>query len=544
MVKEILRYVWVAIFSCVLIGIMYYVMFLDKNTKEDVDTLVIFGENTDLDESHKPFVEDSCIYVAFNTFYKTVDDTIFYDEITEKAIITNHDNVVKLKLDSNLMNVNLKDRELLHPLKKVGQAVFLPLTDILEFYDISLSYNEENKIVTIDKKDENTSKIKYNKVNVYSDIVTSSDVIQTLNINDDVLVYEEALKHNRWIKVKTNSGNVGYIFKNAVQINGEDAPAEDKKDENQVEKYVMFWQYGSRLDGLGDKIAGVNVASPTVYELSSETGGVSGKITAGYIDRAHSYGYKVWPIITNGIDNANYSSSTTSTVMNSEVARENLIKNILNIVDRDNLDGINIDFESMKTEDRDLFTQFIRELAPLMRERNKILSVDTYFTSYLDRTKVGEAADYIVLMGYDQNGSWSEVSGSVSSVEWVENNIISLIEDSKIPSSKIILGVPFYTRLWTEKQGESKPTTTIYTMSQAATYIVKNSLSLVYDEKARQNYFEHTKGTNTYKMWVEDATSMKNRVDVVNKYKLAGISAWRKGFETSDIWNVITSNIE
>ncbi len=544
MLKEILRYVYVIIFSAILIGIMAYVMLINKEDKKEVDTLVIFGENTDLDDAHRPFLEDGCIYVAFSTFYKTVDKNLFYDEIAEKIIITNKDSVAKIKLNSNIINVNLKDKELKHEAKKIGNVVFLPLSDIVEFYDITLSYNEENKIVTISKKEENTSKIKYNKVNVYEDINTSSKVMETLNLNDDVIVYEEALKHNRWIKLKTMSGNVGYIFKQNVDVANNVPNIDENKPNENSEKYVMFWQYGSTLNGLGDRIDGVNVAAPTAYELSNEQGNVSGVLTIGYIDRAHSYGYQVWGVVNNGIDNANYSSKATSVVMNSEVARENLIRNILNIVDRDNLDGINIDFEAMKTDDRDLFTQFIRELAPLMRERGKVLSVDTYFTTYLDRTKIGEAADYVVLMGYDQNGAWSEVSGSVSSLEWVENNILSLMNDSNIPHNKIILGVPFYTRLWTEKQGESKPTTVIYTISQAANYINRNAIDLTYDEKTGQNYFEYTRGNVTYKMWVEDATSMKNRVDIVNKYNLAGISAWRKGFETDDIWPAIVSNIQ
>lgn len=544
MLKEMLRYLYVILFSAILVGIMAYIMFFNKEDKKEVDTLVIFGENTDLDDAHKPFVEDGCIYVAFSTFYKTVDKDLFYDEVTQKVIITNSNSVAKIKLGADVINVNLKDKELKHPVKKVGNAVYLPLSDIVEFYDINLAYNEENRIVTISKKEESTSKIKYNKVNVYEDIKTSSKVLETLNLNDDVTVYEDALNHNRWIKLKTSKGNVGYIFKSSVDTQGKAPNIDEDKPSDNGKKYVMFWQYGSSLNGLGDKIDGVNVASPTVYELSNENGNINGMLTSGYIERAHSFGYEVWPIINNGIDNANYSSLTTSLVMNNESSRENLIKNILNVVDRDNLDGINIDFESMKPDDRELFTQFIRELAPLMREKGKVLSVDTYFTTYLDRTKIGEAADYVVLMGYDQNGAWSEVSGSVSSLEWVENNILSLMNDSNIPNEKIILGVPFYTRLWTEKQGVSKPTTVIYTISQASEYIRKNAITTTYDEKTRQNYFEYTRGNVTYKMWVEDATSIKNRVDIVNKYNLAGISAWRKGFETDDIWPAIVGNIK
>ncbi len=439
------------------------------------------------------------------------------------------------------------DKNIAHPAKRIDGVVFIPVTDLLEFYDICLSYNSDNKIVSIDKKDIDTTKIKYNSTNMYEDISTSSNVLQRLSKDEDVVLYEEALQHNRWIKVKTMSGNVGYIFKNCVnKLDNASVDGNDGNIDNNInaKKYVMFWQYGSSLDGLGDKIDGVNVASPTVYEISNALGDVSGKITSGYVNKAHSYGYSVWPIITNGIDNANYSSQDTSTIMNSEIARENLIKNILNILERDNLDGINIDFEAMKSEDKELYTQFIRELAPLVREKGKVLSVDMYFVNYIDRKKVGQAADYAVLMGYDENGGWSEKSGSVSSLSWVDGLINSLMNDSNIPESKIILGVPFYTRLWTEKAGEAKPSSTIYTMNQAMNYINKNNIDFSYNEESGKNYFEYTKGSVTYKMWIEDAVSIKNRVDIVNKYNLAGISAWRKGFEMSDIWNVITSNLK
>jgi spore germination protein YaaH len=229
--------------------------------------------------------------------------------------------------------------------------------------------------------------------------------------------------------------------------------------------------------------------------------------------------------------------------MNSETARESLIKNILEVLKRDNLDGINIDFENMKPDDRELYTQFIRELAPLVRKQNKVISVDMYFVNYVDRKGIGEAADYAILMGYDQRGNWSNESGSISEISWVEKNIKSLMNDSEIPSEKIILGVPFYTRLWTEKSGTSKPTTSIYTIKDAATYIASNKLKTVYDEKAGQNYVEYTKGDLTYKMWIEDSTSMKNRVDIINTNELAGLAAWQKGFETSDIWTTIRDSI-
>ena len=165
----------------------------------------------------------------------------------------------------------------------------------------------------------------------------------------------------------------------------------------------MFWQYGSSLDTLGDKkIDGVNVVSPTWYDLKNSNGEITSKYSNSYYLKAKEYGYKIWPIITNGIDSANYSASDTSALLNSEYNREKFIKNLRDIAKKDNLDGINIDFESLKDEDRNIFTEFIRELVPILRNEGVTVSLDTYFVRYLDRERIGKVVDYLVLMGYDQ----------------------------------------------------------------------------------------------------------------------------------------------
>jgi spore germination protein YaaH len=83
----------------------------------------------------------------------------------------------------------------------------------------------------------------------------------------------------------------------------------------------------------------------------------------------------------------------------------------------------------------------------------------------------------------------------------------------------------------------------VYTIKEANNYINTNKLKVTYDEKAGQNYVEYTKGDLTYKMWIEDSVSMKNRVNIINTFGLGGLAAWQKGFETSDIWKTNSDNI-
>lgn len=514
-----------------------------NNSRQEAQ-LVIFGDNIKTD--YKPFVENTGIYISKDIIEKYLDEYIYYDKIATKVIITTKTDVYKLKIDESKMSKNFEETSIDNPAKIVNGQAYVDINLFKDVYGIKVGYNEKTSTISIDNLTTSDVPVKYNMVKVFEDITTKSNILSTIGQKNTVSVYTESLKHNRWYKVKTDEGIVGYISKNNIEMNISDNTKVDEKIENtnNTEKITMFWQYGSNLNTLGNKIDGVDVVSPTWYELKNSYGEITSEYSKKYYDKAKENGYQIWPIVTNGIDSVNYLPADTSAMLNSEQNRENFIKNLLNLAKQHNLDGINIDFESMKEEDRLVYTQFIRELAPVFRSEGIKVSVDMYFVSYIDRKGIGAASDYVILMGYDQRGNWSSESGSISEIPWVEGNIESLINSSNIPPEKIILGVPFYTRLWTEKSGSSKPTTKVYDMNDCQDLLKSRKLIAKYDEKSGQNYVEYSKGSMTYKLWLEDETSMKNRINIINKYNLAGISGWQKGLETQNIWSVIKDNMK
>lgn len=552
MINNIKRLIVPMLFLIIVFGVLFTFNNSNKNVDKKEADLVIYGDN--IETNYKPFKQDDGIYISVDTISKVIDKNIFYDKVATKIIVTTKNDVVKFKIDENLMSRNLEYINTNTSAKLYNGQPYVDIELLKDIYNINIEYNEETNTISIDKKSSTDIKVKYDRVNVYKSLSTDSEVLQTISTNNTVTLYNESLNHNRWYKVKTDSGIVGYIAKS--NIDDSDVKAQEKRQEEEKneevkegneksDKLTMFWQYGSDLATLGsEKISGVGVVSPTWYELKNVNGDITSKYSQDYYNKAKEYGYEIWPIITNGIDSSSYSPDDTSSMLNSERNRENFIKNLVKIAKDDKIDGINIDFEAMKDEDRNLFTQFIRELAPLLRQNNIKLSVDMYFVKYIDRTRVGEAVDYVVLMGYDQRGAWSSEAGSIAEVSWVEKNINSLINDSKIDSSKIILGIPFYTRLWMVKAGDSNISTKIYTMKDCQNFIKNNGITTVWDEDAGQNYAEYTSGNITYKLWLEDADSVKRRTEIVNKYNLAGITGWRKGFETSDIFEVIENNLE
>lgn len=539
------------ILCTVILFIAVFVIFFNTNfakMEKQEAQLVIYGDNIKTD--NKPFVENTAIYLPFDIIEKYLDEYIYYDKIATKVIITTKNEVYKLKINENKMTKNFEEISLENPAKILDGQVYIDIKPFQELYGVFVTYNQDSSTISIDRTQDSNIPIKYNQVKVYDDISTKSNVIATIGKNNTVNVYTDSLKHNRWYKIKTEQGTIGYIAKNNVDVNIENKENESGQENNietptpNNEKITMFWQYGSNLKTLGDKIEGVNVVSPTWYELENSSGEIISKYNKDYYQQAKANGYDIWPIITNGIDSVNYLPADTSAMLNSEQSRENFIKNLLKIAKEHQLDGINVDFESMKDEDRLIYTQFIRELAPILRNEGIKVSVDMYFVSYIDRKGIGAASDYVVLMGYDQRGGWSSEAGSISEISWVRNNIDALINSSKIPSEKIILGVPFYTRLWTQRSGDTKLTTKVYDMQDCQNFLKQNGLTATLDEKSGQNYAEYTKGNLTYKLWLEDADSMLKRVEIVNDFNLAGISGWQKGLETDNVWEIIRNNMK
>ena len=155
-------------------------------------------------------------------------------------------------------------------------------------------------------------------------------------------------------------------------------------------------------------------------------------------------------------------------------------------------------------------------------------------TDYYDREEQGVVADYVVIMGYDEHYSGSTEAGSVASIDFVERGIANTV--AEVPADKVINAVPFYTRVW-----ETKGTTVdsqALGMDMAQQYLEDHGIATRWDETTCQNYGEYQSGDSYYQIWIEDAESIKVKMNVMEEYGIAGIGAWRLGFENASIWDV------
>lgn len=424
--------------------------------------------------------------------------------------------------------------------------VYLNLTYVQEFtdldayitkdpYRIAIQYKFKNvKTVTVKK---NTS-IRY-RGGIKSAILTSVKKGTKLRLIEEM---------ENWDQVATDDGYIGYIDKKKVgEAEKTKFERSFKKEEysylTMASKVNMVWHQVTSTDAnayFADATAnmtGVNVISPTWFYLTDTSGNIASIASADYVSQAHEKGLQVWGLI----DNFTQEVSTTET-LSSTAARQNIISQLIQAAQDVGMDGINVDFESLSEDVGTHFLEFLRELSIECHKNNLVLSVDNPvpedFTSHYDRAEQGRVVDYVIIMGYDEHYVGSE-AGSVASLPWVEQGIQDTLDE--VPAERVINAIPFYTRLWRITGGNV--TSEAIGMDQAQQTIADNNVETYWDKTTSQNYGKYDIDNSTYQIWLEDAQSVAEKVKLVSKYDLAGVSAWKLGFENNGIWQVISDNL-
>lgn len=285
-------------------------------------------------------------------------------------------------------------------------------------------------------------------------------------------------------------------------------------------------------------IDGLDVISPTWFYIGDNDGNVVDRASMDYVDWAHSQGYQVWALFSN-----DFNTERTHIVLGSAEKRQRIINQIVTFAEKYKLDGINIDFESIGKEDGDNYLQFIKEITPILKSKNLVVSVDMYiptqYTEHYKMAEVGKTVDYVIIMAYDEHWSTCKESGSVASINWVDSamkNTCSLVENDKL-----IMGVPFYTRRWAERtvDGKVEVSSVSMTMEEAYNMLVQVGAEIVWNEACGQYYGEFVQDGALKKIWLEDERSIEEKMKVAQKYGVAGIAAWKRGHEKPTVWNVI-----
>ena len=542
----------VAIVLTILLAVIFILVMAQNFTKEKADdtiSLVINNRNVTERLKHDIKMEDGIIYVSMDDMKNFFDKYIYIEDETNEIITTYDDKIASIGFDANKMTVNGSVKKTNASAINNEEVYYLPISEMLDVYNVELENIEDTNTITLDSLDRKkvTATVK-SKASVKSQRKTLSRLIDKAEKNSTVTVIEE-IEDKKWVKVRTENGKIGYIKTNKLE-NITTVREEEIEQKQITGKVNMFWDYFSEYytapNRSGQVIEGVNVVSPSFFYLDENTGALKenvGDAGKAYIQWAHSNGYKVWPMISN----AEAGIKITSKILNSYTKRQELIQNIVEKCALYDIDGINVDFENMYEEDKEEFSRFIIELMPRMQEMGIVVSVDVTapdgaanWSMCYDRNVIGDVADYLVFMAYDQHGNSSTEPGTTAGLNWVETNLKKIIEYDEVDTEKIILGIPFYTRQWTVASDGKIKGKGVVTMINTK---IPNNVEKQWDDTLKQYYIEYKSGKDTIKMWIEDGTSIKEKVSLVTKYNLAGTSAWRKDMETSNVWTIIREEL-
>ncbi len=559
MAKEKRFYIYKLIVVLVFALAVWFVLKTATNyIKDDIvgkTNLVINNSNTTKNLKNDVIVENGVVYVSTKDIANFFDDHIFYDNKYDQIITTSETKVATLKLNENKAKVNGSTVDLVASAKKIGEQFYLPFSEISEsVYNVETTYiKDTNTVVLVSLDRELTYANSSKKNSVKSNPTMFSKTVDKIEKGDNVTVIPSKNgDENGWTKVTTENGKIGYVKTTTL------ANTKKIRDNLEMGKQIqgnvsLVWEYFSKYAKAPqrtEKIDGVNVVAPTFFSLSDSKKGAIvanvGQAGQNYINWAHSNGYRVWPWVANEATNK-ADKDLTSEILNDYKLREKLISSIVSAVEMYNLDGINLDFENMYESDKDAYSRLVIELAPRLKELGKVLSVDVTapdgspdWSLCFNRNVIGDVADYVIFMAYDQHNQSSTEAGTVAGCDWVEANINKFLGQEGVKPEKIILAMPFYTRVWNVTDG-GLSSSAVDMKSQST--LIPDDAKITWDDSLKQNLAEYEKNGRTYKVWMEDAKSLKCKLDLVKKYNLAGGAFWRKDQETSDVWKVINENL-
>lgn len=515
------------------------------STKYDGFSFISEGE--DIDPSDFARI-DGQFYLSLDYIKTHIDNTIAYDKAEKTVILTNQKGTKYLPLGEDQATVNKGKIDLRDPVIEKNGKIMLPIEAFIYDYNVNLRYDKDHQLLLLDRTD-----VEYAKGTAKDGVLMreenkkSSPIVKKLKKGDEVFVYGEK---GNYYRVRQIDGFAGFINKNDLLVKFPENPFEsekktDEKREAQVPLNLTWdYTYGNQTDasvaGITE-IPGINVICPTWFSIRNNGGDLIDRGNLNYVNRYKQLGIDVWGYLDNSFD-----PEITHNALKSPSTREKIISKTLELCKKYGMKGINIDFEHTKIEDRDMITQFVRELAAEFHKNGILVTVDVTPQISSDVTKepynrkeLADICDYVVVMAYDQHWGSSDKAGSVAQYKWVEGSINVLFRS--IPHDKMILGVPLYSRLWTESGGKVSSKT--ISMEETLKLCYEKNLKPKWDEESGQNYVEYTDQGNTYKIWIEDAKSLSHKTSLVNKYNLAGVASWRKGFEIRDAWTAIQEQL-
>lgn len=510
--------------------------------------VLLEGENIGM-----AYKEGNEIYLPYELVNNEINDRFYLDKENNRILYTStavesfdigSDNNTKIIKDAAYISFNcIKDRT------EMNGAVYENPNRIVisqKFGTISICKPAKDGVIR-----------QYNR--------DGSDYMAEVSEGESLVIKEKM--NELWYRVVKDNGITGYIKVNETggEETEERVSSYEKPEYTHItmaQKVCMGWHQvtstaaNDTLEEVTQNARGVlNVVSPTWFKLTDTTGNISSLAQASYVEKAHNMGMQVWVLA----DDFSYGEDGTyfvGAVLGSYDSRQRLINNLVNEVKNCNADGLNVDYEKIYEDMADDYIQFIRELSIECRKNGIVLSVDTYVTQsyneFYNRKGISEAADYLIIMGYDEHWAGSSLAGSVASLPYVKKGIEDAVACAD--AERIINGIPFFTRVWTETRegltsegtyvedavnGNYWLSSTAVGMDAAEQRLSSQGVAPTWLEDIGQYYGEYEAEGVRNRIWLEDERSVQAKLNVMSEAGIGGVACWKLGLESEEVWGEI-----
>ncbi len=524
------------------------------------DDMALILDHKLLEETAKYW--DGCVYLKYQLVQQYLNQRFFWDSNENILRYTTESDVISVHLGEESYMVGKKNKKADHTIVKVdGESVYVSLDFVQNYTNLDfVLYEEPNRVlITANWGEITKADIKKNtQIRVKGGI--KSPIVADVLKGSSVTILD---KGENWSRVCTEEGHAGYL-KNKMLLEERSERISREFEEPEFthllkdEPISLGWHQVTSPEA-NDKIAnvlqstkGINVVSPTWFYLNDNDGNLFSLADKDYVDYCHKNDVEVWALVSN-LENPDVD---TTYVLTHTSTRDYLTNQIISAAIEYNFDGINLDFEALSGEVGDAYIQFIRELSIKCENNDLVLSVDNYvpssYTAFYNRKEQAVFADYVIIMGYDEHTSISEDIGSVASIGFVEKGVTDTLLE--VPPEQTILAMPFYTRIWelTPKAGSGEDVESAsegyipYTftcfeegMQTVENRYTENGAQAVWSEEDGQYVAEYQKDGKTYKMWIENESSLEEKLKIMKQHQLAGAAYWKLGFERPSAWNTI-----
>ncbi|MDR1663882.1 MAG: hypothetical protein LBR83_03040 [Clostridiales bacterium] len=554
------------------------------------DEVSLVMDSERLTGSPPPLIDNGAVYLSADFIRRHIDSFLFWDEYSRDVYFTTAADVLRFTPDALEYTRNGEQNALSAPVIIENGGAYLPASLVEALYPYEVEYLSKYNIVLVTDRSLNED-LEYGTANRRTEVRYQPSRESEIAVRAEKDAYFVILGYDSggYTYVRTADGLLGYVLSSHMEpadAKPESDPLTPPEGAAQPDENVIFdrsepetfWQAGKKINlvweaaynpdataaRMGVPIdGGVNVISPTWFSFDEATFDLISQGTAEYVSWAHGQGCEVWVML------ADSSYAGTHALLTDAAARQRLIAQISAGLQALGADGLNVDFERVDDAEGAYFLQFLRELAPAVRKMGAVLSVDVLVPSEWSREyfrgQIAETADFVCVMTYDEHYGGSPASGPVASLSFVQKGVEDML--AEVPKEKLLMGIPFYNRVWREIVDDDRPETrgiSHYSMDYTVQFFLDNGAEFSWDPLSGYYYAEFATVEETlrknaetgedeptgenetvrYRVWLEDENSISEKLEIYQSNDLAGVGCWSRGYENEKTRGLLKDTLQ